>query len=421
MSDSEAANVPGTDEASTFQLDLYRYWHAAHELVALRLGAHRYLTRSALRQLRARLDTPPPTAGDLAAATEVADLRLFFIRRTLERLSLLRRDSALGLVAGPRSEVERFFALPFDERLRLLVKLWVAGGWWVERPSERQEPPGLRAPAQPSVALARRQALQALLETPPGDLLSLTATMSAHERVSDALAEPARPHARARRQQAALVQLEPVASAILGPLTWIGFAVPVESGPHANAVPSLRATRAVDALRPPAPGEPERRLDEVTGPVVVGADFDVLAYPPHTARTLLTLDTCCEANGTGIIARYRLARDGVRSARRGGWDAGEVARRLTALAGALPQNVAVSLQDWERQADRLRVRTDVAVLRVRTPGLLAALMAEAVLSRAIVRQVSPTCALILDDHADAARQWLLKRGEFPAVIEPDES
>jgi hypothetical protein len=416
MSEPVHNDTLGTEAASRFQCDLYRYWRAVEHLSVLRLGAHRYLTRSAVRRLRGRLDPARDTTVQVEDRTELADLRLYFIRRVLERLGLLRRDPELGLVAGPRSEVERFFALPLNERVALLVKLWLAGGWWVERPDERQEPPGLRAPAHPSVAVGRRQALQVLLETGPDDTLVLDRIALGAPR-AEMRREP-RPHlgARARRRAAPPVQADTVVSALLGPLCWIGLAVRVAR--TASEAPALQVTSALDALRPSSREQAAPVLEEVAGAVVVGADFDVLAYPPLTARTLLTLDTCCEPVGSGMVARYALSRSSLVRARRAGWEAGDISRRLAEVAGELPQNVHVTLRDWERQADRIHLRTDLAVLRVRTPRLLDALAADTVASRVIVRRLTPTVALILRAHASVARQWLLRRGEFPAMAPP---
>lgn len=418
MRDTARDDAPGTEEATRFQCDLYRYWRAVEHLGALRLSAHRYLTRSALRQLRGQLDAAPSEGDRLDDAAERADLRLYFVRRLLERLGLLRRDPERGLVAGARSEVERYFALALDERLRLAVKLWMAGGWWMERPDERQEPPGLRAPAHPAVAVGRRQALQALLETPPDGLLALDQLAPRGGRAD--LARHALPHTEAtsRRRAAPPLPADTVASSLLGPLCWLGLAAREAQPGNTASAPVLRPTAALDALRAQPPDPPPVSLEEVVGPIRVGADFEVLAYPPLAARTLLTLDTCGEPVGSGVVARYRLSRAGVVRARRAGWPAGETVRRLAALAGALPQNVEVTLRDWERQADRIRLRTNLALLRVRIPRLLDALAGDAALGPAIVRRLSATEALILDTRADAVRQWLLRHGELPAMSPP---
>jgi Helicase conserved C-terminal domain len=419
MNEIAAGGTLGAEEATRFQCDLYRYWRATSQSGALRLGAHRYLTRSARRQLCARLDLAGDTTGQFAEATELADQRLYFIRRLLERLSLLRRDPELGLIAGPREEVERYFGLPLDERLRLLVRLWLGGGWWVERPDERQEPPGIRAPAHPSVAVGRRQALQALLDADSSDVVAIDRLPLRMERADVRPEPPVHWGTRARRRAAPPVQSDTIASALLGPLCWIGLAVRVDGPLSPSGAPELRVTSALDALRPVPSGGRATVVEEAAGPVVVGADFEVLAYPPLSAGTLLTLDMCGDPVGSGIVARYHLVRSGLVRARRAGWAAGEVAARLSALAGKLPPNVEITLADWERQADRIRLRTDVALLQVRIPRLLDALATDATLGRAVVRKLGPCLALIRHDGAEAVRNWLLRRGEFPAVTDGD--
>ncbi len=176
MRESDERDVPsrlldvaaGTQVASRFQRDLYLYWRATRDAGGLALGARHYLSRSALRQVRARMDLEDARTRAEEPASELDDLRVFFARRLLQRLSLLRADASGRLVAAEASEMGRFLALSFAERLRLCVRLWVAGGWWSDRPDAQREPSRLLAPAPPRIAVARRHVLQRLVEQPIG-------------------------------------------------------------------------------------------------------------------------------------------------------------------------------------------------------------------------------------------------------------
>src|SRR5438132_10743022 len=79
--------------ATRFQRDLYLYWHVARTPGGLPLTTRGYVTRPALRRIRARLfapDATPETSQRQLDAPEAEDASLFFLRRLLERLGLLR-------------------------------------------------------------------------------------------------------------------------------------------------------------------------------------------------------------------------------------------------------------------------------------------------------------------------------------------
>jgi hypothetical protein len=334
----------------------------------------------------------------------------------LERLGLLRRDAATGLVAGAHKDLDRYFALALDERLRLCTRLWLGGGWWIERPDEREEPPGIRAPAHPRVATGRRQALQILLEAPTDSAFALEQLTVPVGQVTTRALSAERMGARARRRAAEPPTHDTVLTSLLGPLSWLGLGIRVAAWPTASTAPTLRVSTALDALRPAPAGAEPPRVREAQGRIIVQSTFEVVAYPPLAAPTLLSLDACADPIGVGAAARYQLTRAGLARARRRGWPPGEVSRRLLSLAGDVPQNVQVTLSDWERLADRVRVRTDLALLEVPTARLLDALGADRTLAQAMVRRTGPTTALIVASELTRVRAWLLRRGELPALV-----
>lgn len=418
--------VIGAELAGQFQCDLYLYWRAVMAAGELPLGARRYVTRAGLRRIREGMAQHTGDALDGDAADEPRDPRLFFMRRLLERLGLLREQSPAKLVASDRGEIERFYALPFAERLRVCARLWVAGGWWSDRVDALRDPPRLLAPAPTRVALARRRTLDLLLEvasgvpvTVPPPPLALTGRTAG---AGVAARTDARTRGAAKRPAggAAAPDDETVREALLGPLRWLGFVAfdATSQGPHGAR--TCRPTTAADALRAGDVATPPPLLVEPAGPVVVQSNLEVVALPPLAAPALVTLDTCAEARGSGQAARYMLSREAFARARRGGWRVGEVATRLEHLAGsALPQNVRVTLADWDRQAERVRLRRQVELLEVRDGAVLDALLADPHAAPWVERRLAPTLALLHDGKAAAARTWLLRRGELPAVIDVD--
>jgi hypothetical protein len=462
------ATVPGTEAAAVFQCDLYRYWRVVAAAGGFALGRGHQLSRPALRRLRE--DLSPGVIGDEPTLAEVDDRRLFFTRRLLERLGLLREDDAGRLVAGERSAMARYLALPFAERLRLGVKLWVAGAWWADLERGSREPARLMAPAPPRIALARRRAQQLLGDLPVGAALVLpppapfpggtgrragprsAGAWAATSRQRDARTtesgfgtaqgRPPSPGLAGARSELGLVGGEDaglgadapdadlVRAALTGPLCWLGFLVPdPAAGAATGGAPNAgwaggdmpagvagarwRTTGAAAALRME---HGAGTLSEPMGRVVAQPNFEIVALPPLAAPTLCALDTCAEPRGGDRAASYALTRQSFAAACQAGWAPNVVVDRLEAVTGtALPQNVRATVADWARRAERLRLRSGVVALEVRDAETLRALLADPRAAEWVERRVAPRVALIRAPDVAAVRAWLLRRGVMPAV------
>lgn len=394
--------------AAALQRDLYLYWRAVQSVPAgLPLTSRGYLTRQALRRIYPRLAAAagqPPESP----ATELEDERLFFLRRLLERLGLLRRGEGECLVAAPRAEIERYLGHPLAERLRICARLWVAGGWWPDRPDPRVLPLRPLVPAPPRIAVVRRRLLDSLTELSPGGTLPLPP-----EPLAPTAARPSRARARpgaARQPLDRAGEAGTQRAALLGPLRWLGF-VACDEAAAAHAT----VTTAAQALDPRAPPD---TVSEPRGSIAVLPNLTVIAYPPLAAPALLLLDGCAELEALDQTARYRLSRVGFTRGHADGLSAETLAARLESLTGTpLPQNVRATFDDWSRHAERLRLTLDATVLEVRAPDLLDALLAEPSATAWLERRLTPTTALLASDAAPAVRAWLLRRGELPALVE----
>src|SRR5260221_12643218 len=73
------------------------------------------------------------------------------------------------LVAARRDVMARFLAQPVGERLRLCVRVWVAGGWWPDHLDPRVAPPRPLGPAPPRLPLGPPPPVELLSNRPPGD------------------------------------------------------------------------------------------------------------------------------------------------------------------------------------------------------------------------------------------------------------
>jgi hypothetical protein len=425
MRESDERDVPsgvldvaaGTEVASRFQRDLYLYWQAARDAGGLALGVRHYLSRSALRHVRERMDLVDARTRAELPASELDDLRLFFARRLLQRLGLLRADTEGRLVDAEASEMARFLALSFAERLRLCARLWVAGGWWSDRPDAQHEPSRPLAPAPPRIAIARRHVLQRLVEQPVGAAVLGPAPDSAPRTTSAGSAgrlprsAPQMRDGRGRERDGSGDLDETARAALLGPLQWLGLVEPVGGARSQSVVEACRTTAAISALR-----APEAQLHEAAGRVVVQANFDIVALPPLTASTLFLLDNCAERRGSGQAATYLLTRTAFAAAQRTAWMTGGVAAQLEQLAGVpLPQNVQVTLADWERQVQRLRLRAGATILEIDDAAVLDRLLADPRAANWIERRLTAKAAVLDERHVEAVRSWLLRRGEMPAL------
>src|SRR5262249_24958832 len=114
---------------------------------------------------------------------------------------------------------------------------------------------------------------------------------------------------------------------------------------------------------------------------------------------------------------YTLTRGALARARKAGLDAHEVARRLEEVAESpLPPNVRTTLDDWERHAARIQLTPDACVLEVREAALLDALLADTEGNTWVERRLAPRLALLTREGVPRTRDWLLRRGELPALL-----
>jgi hypothetical protein len=396
--------------AARFQRDLYLYLRAAREMEGLPLTTRGYVSRPALRRVRALLQAADGYAlaesdADLA---EVDDGRLFFLRRLLERIGLLSRDEAAErmpqrLVAAPPDQIAAHFARSLAERLRICARVWVAGGWWPDAPDTRAAVPGVMTPATPRIALTRRRLIESLALMRPGETGTVPAA-TAHGRSAR---KP--PGARMRHTTPTPeMDTETTRAALIGPLVWLGF-VRLSAGKPDE----YSAEAACGALASSADIE----MAEEHGRVTIQPDLSIVAYPPLTAPLLVALDLYADLERLDHVARYKLSRVALARSGRGLWDADALAARLERLTETpLPDNIRVTLRDWQRKGERLHVIEDAAVLELDDAALLDALLADRAAHGWIERRLGAAVALIAPGHVADVRAWLLRHGELPATL-----
>ncbi len=411
--------APGLAVAMRFHRDLYVYWSAVERAGGVALTGRGYVPRPVLRRLRDDLAVGEPITDD-AGAGDVAEAdapRLLFLRRTLERLSLLRvcgEGEQQRLEATEIRMVARYLARPLAERTRMVLRLWMGGAWWPDRLDPRAGLPGLLMPAAPRVAIARRRLIEEIAFLAPGALLPASpATRPVRATTTHGLRAARRRPAPRTPARSAPPGDDVTPAALAGPLAWLGVVVWDEDAGE------WRAGLPGDALREGgAEFEPPAGLAEQPGRVAAQSDLSVIAYPPFSGPELLTLDLCGDREALSQTARYRLSRAAFARARDFGWDAAEVARRLERLIGKTPPDaLRVTLGDWERLASRLHLEASITLLEVPSAETLDALLADRASAGWNIRRLTPTAASIAPEAAPRVRAWLLRHGLLPAMAD----
>ncbi len=199
---------------------------------------------------------------------------------------------------------------------------------------------------------------------------------------------------------------------IAGPLYWMGV---VELGRDAQGrLVSFRLTPAGryailgDAL-PQQMGQPEGAA--ATPELVVQPSFEVVVLDALRHIDLVSqLDAFADQRSLDRAAVYHLNRHSVVRGLEAGMRAAEIITFLELHARAsLPQNVRASIEDWERQFERIQVKKGACLLEVDEPGQLDWLLAEPRAAPLLVSRLSPTLALVHSDGLRELRRILQQR------------
>jgi hypothetical protein len=199
---------------------------------------------------------------------------------------------------------------------------------------------------------------------------------------------------------------------IAGPLYWMGV---VELGrDDQGQLVSFRLTPAGryailgDAL-PEQMVRPEGAA--ATPKLVVQPSFEVVVLDTLRHIDLVSqLDVFADQRSLDRAAVYHLSRHSVVRGLEAGMRAVDIITFLELHAHtSLPQNVRASIEDWERQFERIQVKKGACLLEVDEPGQLDWLMAEPRAASLLVSRLSPTLALVRGDGLRELRRILQQR------------
>ena len=306
------------------------------------------------------------------------------------------------------------------ERLRICARAWLTGGWWIDEPGGHSALPDTQARASASTLAARLETVR-LLRAMEDDPVTLAippthVSVSRNHGIRGGKCETQDGRDRDDAHESPRHVDALVADSLLGPLNWLGFV----SLDNADGMPAgyvrLIPSLAARALHKPGLDAVDDQIIEPSGKVIAQPNFEVIAFAPLTGRTLATLDACAERHSIGYAARYTLTQRALNLARQTGWRRGEVAARVArVISGTLPQNVRTTLDDWDRQADKIQLRADLALVQVEDGRVLDMLMADPHAAEWIERRISPVSALVRERSVDALRDWLLRHAAMPRL------
>ncbi len=421
------------DGMRAFQRALYLYWSYVSTLrEGLPLVSNGLLTRTALRQIcelfgtKGQLDQP---------RTEQDVPRLLFIRLLLMKLDLLQeRQDALHVAPA-----DQFFALPLLERVRLCLRLWLETPFWNELSFlpdvlVRPGPQPLEA-THTEVIRARHMLMERIAAESSNAWREMPAFIARTKLYAPYLLFPRQYGARADRYSQGsnpygwdfrlrrgwlthregwhMVEGGFIRAVVLGPLHWLGLVdVHIEKGRT-----DFRPTAGMALVTSDAGGAIE---EPPAGRLIVQPNFELVVLAPVSEALLIKLDSFAERIGLEHIAQYKVTKASVTRAIQTGLHVDDIQRILTAAAGGgeIPQNVHYSLVEWERQARKIELWQDAALIEVDEAAFLDMLFADDQTRPLLKRRLSPVLAEVASEHLTTIQAILWRRDYLPALTTP---
>ncbi|RMF33652.1 MAG: hypothetical protein D6759_06675 [Chloroflexi bacterium] len=436
--------------ARTLQRDLYLYWsYVRDHRVQVTLKGEVY--KRALRELANSLLTPIK----LEKKQGERDVPyLLFLRRLLMSLNLLTLRGRKDLIANDASH---FLAADPAQRVRRSFEAWLDGDFW----NELYDQPlphvsittgggALPYPTPKPIVEARRQVvrfLQKLSKPSAQDWVALSNLIEAIRVEAYEFLLPRNYRARSssyyysyyyygplyKTPYAAhrnplgwtfqgvtseeegwdLVEAPFIANVITGPLHWLGL-VDLGYGDAGQDPVAYRLTPLGAWLL--GLGPPVEIPTEKQGRIIVQPNFQILAMDPVSDQTLATLDIFADRISAERAIEYRMSRESVYRGQQQGWSAQRIIAYLEEVSGGkLPQNVVVSLQEWQALHERITLYRRVVLVHAQDPEVLDRLSRHPNLTKLLHHRPAPTAALVHPRQVDALIKALGTAGVLPVV------
>jgi hypothetical protein len=432
------------------QRDLYLVWSAARES-ALQLTNVGLLRMPDLKRVAPQLLMPEK----VTTGKKESDLRrIFFLRRLLTALGLLRTGEGAGSNVIEAAPAPPFLGADPAERVRLSYHTWRDGAWWNELWATTPTRAGTAiadfAPQQAVAArgkvlgtlirLARRGSDNSWIS-----LAELTDTIHDHAYeflIDRAMAESQSHYYYYNRTSASPygynalswtwerylndeeagwegVEGVFIRTVLTEGLYWLGLVdlgYAHKTAAEGGAAPvGLLAVRLTDMGRWLLLGAQAPALPVESGRVVMQPNFHVFAFDPVSDNVLAKLDSFAVRLRAERAVEYEITRDSIYRAQQGGQQVGAILAWLENVTGApAPQNVTRSLEEWQAAFEQLIVRPRVGWVQVAAPELADAMLAMPDMAGAIIKRITPTSLLVHADKVDDVELALLIASELPA-------
>lgn len=371
------------------QRDLYLFWAALRQQPA-QLTTRNLLHKRHFQRLDAALSVHDAATPQATSEDELG--RSLFVRLLLEALDLIGRDDHT-LVAQPRGR--EWFCLPWPQRARETLAHWLTSphlewnellriGRTIDRSRNRStiSTPRLRA-ARAMVSDIMRQQAGWVPATTIADTLEISKPdlILPHSPYSLPIARPPNEPDYPASYTSYGNEMQWEFSIWHSALGWDSVEAPTIRAMLCESLHWLGAVDIAVLKKHPVAGDPAHAVRaaqhsawlwdealpspslETNGTVIVQPNFDVLAFPPFSESTLLTLDEFAERGTIDQVAHYQITSRGVLRARQNGLEEAAILQGLHRLTHTpLPQNVARSIAQWSAQMDRVVVRHQTTIL-----------------------------------------------------------
>jgi DNA-binding transcriptional MerR regulator len=188
-------------------------------------------------------------------------------------------------------------------------------------------------------------------------------------------------------------------------LEWLGI-VQIGRSETGRAVAFSLTDFGAEICGRAAPGSTE--LPRPSYPLLVQPNFEIMLFAPEV-ETLWTLEKFADLKKLDQVSLYTLTKDSVLRGLETGLTLAQIQEWLEKRnPQPLPQNLAVSLQDWSKGFKRVQI-AEVTLLEVEDPAVLDELLNSKQFADSIERRLSPTAALVrLPEVAENRRNNPLK-------------
>lgn len=433
MSSGEEESYDVGEHARRVQRTLYLYWSlVAATRDGLALLSSGLLARIPLRQV---LEQVGMKMQSEQVRSESDAPRLLFMRLLLMKLGLLE-ERQNSIHVSSMAAALAFFSLPLLERVRLCYRLWLETPFWNELlylPEVHVRPGASPLEnAHEEVVRARKLVMERLMYERLQEWHQFITMIARTKLYIPNLLFPRNYGPRSERYSAAsnpyawdfrlrrgwlthregwhMVEGGFIRAIIAGPLHWLGLAeLDHEDIPTAFRLPAA-LPHSVDETVPV-------QADAHWGRLIVQPNFELIALAPVSEALLVRLDRFAERMSLELIAQYRLTKASVTRAIQLGMHAETIQRILEQAAeSTIPQNIAYSLLEWERQARRIELWQNATLLEVDDPHLLDLLFAEEAAQPFLRRRISPTLAEVAPRALPQLQALLWQRDYLPSVV-----